>query len=289
MPPPPSSGVALLQLLAMAEHTPAITEGPDSAAAWAAFAQLQRLMYADRDRYVGDPAFVGVPVEGLLDEGYVAGRAALAAGLTGAATAGSPPGGVFRAPDATAEPSGTSHFVIVDAQGNAVSMTTTVESLFGSGRMAAGFFLNNQLTDFSFEPTRADGGAAANAVAPGKKPRSSMAPVIILDGEGQLVGLIGSPGGSAILAYNAKALIGIIDWGLPVQAAIDLPNLVARGPGFGADTGMFDASLLAQLEAMSIRLRPNTSENSGLHGAMWRNGRWDAGADPRREGVARTE
>ena len=289
VPPPPSSGVALLQLLAMAEQTPAIADGPDSAAAWAAFAQLQRLMYADRDRYVADPAFVGVPVEGLLDEGYVAGRAALAAGLTGAATAGSPPGGVFRAPDATAEPSGTSHFVIVDAQGNAVSMTTTVESLFGSGRMAAGFFLNNQLTDFSFEPTRADGGAAANAVAPGKKPRSSMAPVIILDGEGQLVGLIGSPGGSAILAYNAKALIGIIDWGLPVQAAIDLPNLVARGPGFGADTGMFDASLLAQLEAMSIRLRPNTSENSGLHGAMWRNGRWDAGADPRREGVARTE
>jgi gamma-glutamyltranspeptidase/glutathione hydrolase len=287
VPPPPSSGVALLQLLAMAQHTPAITEGPDSAAAWAAFAQLQRLMYADRDRYVADPAFVGVPVDGLLDDSYVAGRAALAPGLTGAATAGRPPGGVFRAPDATTEPAGTSHFVIVDAQGNAVSMTTTVESLFGSGRMAAGFFLNNQMTDFSFEPTRADGGAAANAVAPGKKPRSSMSPVIILDSEGRLVGLIGSPGGSAILAYNARALIGIIDWGLPVQEAINLPNLVARGPGFGADTQMFDASILTQLEARGISLRPNTSENSGLHGAMWRNGRWDAGADPRREGAVR--
>lgn len=289
VPPPPSSGVALLQLLAMAEHTPAITEGPDSAAAWAAFAQLQRLMYADRDRYVGDPAFVGVPVDGLLDATYVAERAALAPGLTGAATAGRPPGGVFRGPDATVEPAGTSHFVIVDADGNAVSMTTTVESLFGSGRMAAGFFLNNQLTDFSFTPTLADGRPAANAVAPGKKPRSSMAPVIILDGEGRLVGLIGSPGGSAILAYNAKALIGIIDWGLPVQDAINLPNLVARGGGFGADTSMFDAAILSRLEAMGIRLRPNTSENSGLHGAMWRGGRWDAGADPRREGVARTE
>lgn len=289
VPPPPSSGVALLQLLAMAEQTPAITEGPDSAAAWAAFAQLQRLMYADRDRYVADPAFVGVPVEGLLDPGYVAERAALAPGLTGAATAGRPPGGVFRAADNTNELAGTSHFVIVDAEGNAVSMTTTVESLFGSGRMAAGFFLNNQMTDFSFEPTRPDGGAAANAVAPGKKPRSSMAPVIILDREGRLVGLIGSPGGSAILAYNAKALIGIIDWNLPVQDAINLPNLVARGPGFGADTGMFDASVLSQLEAQGIRLRPNTSENSGLHGAMWRDGRWDAGADPRREGVARTQ
>ncbi len=289
VPPPPSSGVALLQLLAMAEHTPDITLGPDSAAAWAAFAQLQRLMYADRDRYVGDPAFVGVPVDGLLDETYVTERAALVPGLTGAATAGNPPGGVFRAPDATHEPAGTSHFVIVDAEGDAVSMTTTVESLFGSGRMAAGFFLNNQLTDFSFEPTLPDGGAAANAVAPGKKPRSSMAPIFILDGEGRLVGALGSPGGSAILAYDAKALIGIIDWGLPVQAAIDLPNLVARGPAFGADTGMFDASLLDQLEARGVRLSPNTSENSGLHGAMWRNGRWDAGADPRREGVVRTE
>lgn len=289
VPPPPSSGVALLQLLAMAEHTPDITLGPDSAEAWAAFAQLQRLMYADRDRYVGDPAFVGVPVEGMLDPAYVAGRAALAPGLTGAATAGRPPGGVFRAPDATTEPAGTSHFVIVDAEGNAVSMTTTVESLFGSGRMAAGFFLNNQLTDFSFEPRRADGGAAANAVAPGKKPRSSMAPVIILDGQGRLVGAIGSPGGSAILAYNAKALIGIIDWNLSVQDAINLPNLVARGSGFGADTGLFSAPVLSRLEARGIRLRPNTSENSGLQGAMWRNGRWDGGADPRREGVARTE
>lgn len=289
VPPPPSSGVALLQLLAMAEHTPAIVEGPDSPAAWAAFAQLQRLMYADRDLYVGDPAFVGVPVAGLLDETYVAERAALAPGLTGAATAGRPPGGVYHAPDATTEPAGTSHFVIVDAEGNAVSMTTTVESLFGSGRMAAGFFLNNQLTDFSFTPTGPDGQAAANAVAPGKKPRSSMAPVIILDGEGGLVGLIGSPGGSAILAYDAKALIGIIDWNLSVQAAIELPNLVARGPGFGADTQMFDPGVLRRLESLGIRLRPNTSENSGLHGAMWRNGRWDAGADPRREGVARME
>lgn len=289
VPPPPSSGVALLQLLAMAEHTPDITLGPDSAEAWAAFAQLQRLMYADRDRYVADPAFVGVPVDGLLDPAYVAERAALAPGLTGAATAGRPPGGVFRAPDATTEPAGTSHFVIVDAEGNAVSMTTTVESLFGSGRMAAGFFLNNQLTDFSFSPIQADGQPAANAVAAGKRPRSSMAPVIILDGEGRLVGMLGSPGGSAILAYNAKALIGVIDWNLSMQDAINLPNLVAKGPGFGADTGMFDASIVQQLQARGITLRPNTSENSGLHGAMWRNGRWDAGADPRREGVARTE
>ena len=228
VPPPPSSGVAVLQLLAMAERTPDISLGPDSAEAWTAFAQLQRLMYADRDRYVGDPGFVRVPVQGLLDPDYTAARAALAPGLTGAAEAGTPPGGAMAGPDATNEPAGTSHFVIVDAEGNTVSMTTTVESVFGSGRMAAGFFLNNQLTDFSFNPLRADGLPAANAVAAGKRPRSSMAPVLILDREGRLVGALGSPGGTSILAYNARALIAILDWGLPVQTAFDLPNLVAR-------------------------------------------------------------
>lgn len=289
VPPPPSSGVAVLQLLAMAEATPAIAGGPDDADAWAAFARLQRLMYADRDRYVGDPGFVGVPVEGLLDPGYVAGRAALAPGLTGAAEAGTPPGGVFNGPDATREPAGTSHFVIVDADGDAVSMTTTVESVFGSGRMAAGFFLNNQLTDFSFIPTRPDGGPVANAVAAGKRPRSSMSPIIILDRDGRFVGALGSPGGTSILAYNAKVLIGVLDWGLSMQAAINLPNLVARGDGFGADTAMFSPELRAALAERGIVLRENTSENSGLHGAIWRDGRWDGGADPRREGVARTQ
>ena len=291
VPPPPSSGVAVLQLLAMAEVTPAIAGGPDSAEAWTAFAQLQRLMYADRDRYVGDPAFVGVPVQGLLDETYVAERAALAPGLTGAAQAGTPPGGVFRAADATTEAAGTSHFVVVDDQGNAVSMTTTVESVFGSGRMAAGFFLNNQLTDFAFSPTDDQGRPMATAVAAGKRPRSSMSPVIVLDQQGRLVGAFGSPGGPSILAYNAKALIGTLVWGLPVQAAFDLPNLVARGNGFGADTDRFSPALREGLETNGIALRPNASENSGLHGGLWRQGpegwRWDGGADDRREGVVR--
>jgi gamma-glutamyltranspeptidase/glutathione hydrolase len=294
VPPPPSSGVAVLQLMAMAEHAPDLAEGPDSAAAWTAFAQLQRLMYADRDRYVGDPGFVGVPVQGLLDPTYVAERAALAPGLTGAAQPGTPPGGVLAGPDATHEPSGTTHFVIVDAAGNAVSMTTTVESVFGSGRMAAGFFLNNQLTDFSFAPTRADGGPAANAVAAGKRPRSSMSPIIVLDREGRLVGAFGSPGGPSILAYNTKTLIGVLEWGLPVQQAFALPNLVARGDGFGADTDRFPEAVREGMAARGITLRPNASENSGLHGGIWRqrpDGQWawDGGADDRREGVARTQ
>jgi len=293
VPPPPSSGVAVLQLLAMAEDRPELAEGPQSLAAWTAFAQLQRLMYADRDRYVGDPAFVGVPVQGMLDEDYVAGRADLVDGLVAPAAPGTPPGGILRGADATAEPSGTSHFFIVDAQGSAVSMTTTVESVFGSGRMAGGFFLNNQMTDFSFTPNEADGTPAANAPGPLKRPRSSMTPVIVLDSDGRLVGGLGSPGGSSILAYNAKALIGALVWGLPMQAAIDLPNLVARGTTVGADTDMFSAELRAGLSAAGIDLRPNATENSGIQGGLWRQGpsgwTWDGGADKRREGTARTE
>jgi len=294
VPPPPSSGVAVLQLLAMAEHTPELDGGPDSIGAWTAFAQLQRLMYADRDRYVGDPAFVGVPVQGLLDPTYVVSRAELAPTLTGAAQPGTPPGGSMPGPDATHEPHGTSHMVIVDAAGNAVSMTTTVESIFGSGRMAAGFFLNNQLTDFSFSPTRTDGGPAANAVAAGKRPRSSMSPIIVLDRQGRLVGAFGSPGGPSILAYNTKALLAVLDWNMPVAEAFALPNLVARGDGFGADTDRFSPALRDGLAANGIVLRPNASENSGLHGGIWRqrpDGQWawDGGADDRREGVARTQ
>ncbi|MFN4042457.1 MAG: gamma-glutamyltransferase family protein [Brevundimonas sp.] len=289
VPPPPSSGLALLQLLAMAEKTPDIQRGPNSPEAWVAFGRLQKLMYADRDRYVGDPAFARVPVQGLLDDGYVASRAALVPGLRGAPEAGNPPGGVFTGADATREPAGTSHFVVVDAQGNAVSMTTTVESIFGSGRMAGGFFLNNQLTDFSLTPTDAQGRPAANAVAAGKRPRSSMSPVIVLDRQGRFVAALGSPGGNSILAYNAKALIGVLDWGLPLQQAFDLPNLVVRGESVGADTALFDPAVRDALAEAGMALRPNASETSGLHGAVWRNGRWDGGADTRREGVARTQ
>ncbi|MFN4288507.1 MAG: gamma-glutamyltransferase family protein [Brevundimonas sp.] len=291
VPPPPSSGVALLQLLLMAEQVEALRDGPDSDMAWIAFGRLQRLMYADRDAFVGDPAFVRVPVTGLLSRDYVRERSLLwrDAALP---EAGDPPpdhhseAHASRGRDTTVEARGTSHFVVVDAAGNAVSMTTTVESIFGSGRMAGGFFLNNQLTDFAFTPTDAQGRPLANAPAPGKRPRSSMSPVIVLDAEGRLVGLMGSPGGNAILAYNAKALIGTLMWGLSMQEAIDLPNLVVRGASVGADTGQFPPARRAALAQAGMALRDNTAENSGLHGGLWRDGRWDGGADRRREGVA---
>ncbi|WP_269220123.1 gamma-glutamyltransferase family protein [Brevundimonas vesicularis] len=288
VPPPPSSGVALLEFLGMAEATPDLDKGATSPEAWVAFGRLQRLMYADRDRYIGDNDFVGVPIAGLLDPAYVASRAALAPQVNGPVEAGAPTGSPPRGADQTAEPGGTSHMVVVDAWGNAVSMTTTVESIFGNGRMVDGFFLNNQLTDFSFTPLE-DGHPAANAVAAGKRPRSSMTPVLILDRQGRLVGAIGSPGGSSILAYVAKALVGTLEWNLSMQEAIALPNLVVRGEMVGADTDMITPDIRDALAAAGMALKPNATETSGLHGAIWRDGRWDRGADPRREGVAVSE
>ena len=162
-------------------------------------------------------------------------------------------------------------------------MTTTVESIFGSGRMVDGFFLNNQMTDFNFAPRDADGRPAANAVAPGKRPRSSMTPAILLR-DGRFVGAIGSPGGSAILAYVGKALVGLLDWELDVQPAIDLPNLIARGATFNGEVDKFPPGVIEALRARGIELRPGQGEDSGIHGVFLRNGRLTGGADPRREG-----
>jgi gamma-glutamyltranspeptidase/glutathione hydrolase len=231
---------------------------------------------------------VRVPVEGLLAKDYLANRAALIGERAGPAPqAGRPAGAPALAADATLEPAGTSHFVVVDAAGNAVSMTTTVESVFGSGRMVGGFFLNNQLTDFSFSPVTADGAPAANAVAPGKRPRSSMAPAIVLDKDRRFVLAAGSPGGPAILAYNLKTLVGVLDWELPVQQAIALPNLIARGESYAAEAEKFAPGVVEGLAARGVTLRSGgAAEGSGLHGVQATPGGLIGGADPRREGVA---
>jgi len=285
VPPPPSSGVALLQLLAMLERTDIAARGPADPQAWFLFAEASRLMYADRDRYVGDPAFVAVPVAGLLAPDYVAARAALIGDRSGPPpAAGSPAGAQAAAADSTLEPVGTSHFIVGDAQGNVVSMTTTVESIFGSGRMVDGFFLNNQMTDFAFLPVDEQGRTAANAVAPGKRPRSSMVPLILLARDGRFAGAIGSAGGSAILAYVAKSLVAAVDWNLPMQQAIALPNLVARGTVYRGEVDKFAPPLLARLAERGIALQPGEGEDSGVHGVIVRNGRLDGGFDPRREG-----
>ncbi|CAN7200130.1 gamma-glutamyltransferase family protein [Phenylobacterium sp. LjRoot219] len=289
LPPAPSGGPAVLQTLGLLERTDIAARGPADPQAWYLFSQASRLAYADRDRYIGDPAFVEVPVEGMLSAGYLDARAALIGPIAGPAPApGTPPGAAARAPDRTREPAGTSHFVIVDAAGNVVSMTTTVESMFGSGRMVGGFFLNNQMTDFSFAPTTADGLPAANAVAPGKRPRSAMSPAIVLDRDGRFVAAVGSPGGPGIIAYNLKALVGVLAWRLPMQAAIDLPNLIARGQVYDAEIGKFAPGVVAGLAARGVQLTTGSgAEGSGLHGVEVVPGGLRGGADPRREGVAR--
>jgi gamma-glutamyltranspeptidase/glutathione hydrolase len=190
--------------------------------------------------------------------------------------------------DNTLEPTGTSHLIVRDADGNVVSMTTTVESIFGTGRMVDGFFLNNQLTDFSFKPTDGKGLPVANAVAPGKRPRSSMTPAILLTRDGKFAGAIGSAGGNSILAYVAKCLVAAVDWNMPMQDAIAAPNLVARGPNFQGEVTKFPPQVLEGLRQRGIDLRPGQGEDSGVTGVLIRDGRVDGGADPRREGVVLT-
>lgn len=283
VPPPPSSGVGTLELLGLLARTDIDKRGPNDPQAWFLFAEASRLMFADRDHFVGD---VAVPVKGLLDPGYLAARARLIGQVATPAPAhGEPSNAALVAPDETREPAGTSHFIVRDSDGNVVSMTTTVESIFGSGRMVDGFFLNNQMTDFSFSPVDPGGRASANAVAPGKRPRSSMTPLILLDRDGKFAGAIGSAGGNAILPYVVKSLVAAIDWNLPMQQALAQPNLVARGDGFYGEVTKFDPAILQALAARGIALRPGQGEDSGVHGVLIRDGRVDGGYDPRREGV----
>jgi gamma-glutamyltranspeptidase/glutathione hydrolase len=288
-PPPPSSGVSLLQLLAILERTDIAAGGPDDPETWFLFAEASRIMYADRDQFVADPAFAAVPVAGLLDPAYVDSRRRLIGAVAGPVPRpGQPALAPASAADATLEAAGTSHFIIRDRAGNVVSMTTTVESIFGSGRMVDGFFLNNQMTDFSFSPKDAQGRAAANAVAPGKRPRSSMVPLILLTRDGRFAGAIGSAGGSAILAYVAKSLVAAVDWKMEMQQAIAAPNLMARGANFQGEINKFPPPVLAGLRQRGIDLKPGQGEDSGVHGVLIRDGRIDGGFDPRREGVVLT-
>ncbi len=286
VPPPPSSGVALLEALAILDHTDIAKRGPADPQAWFLYIQALRLAYADRDKYVGDDTFVPVPVKGLLDPAYTASRAALIGTTAGPAPAyGVPPGAPKVGKDNTLEPGGTSHFVVVDSQGDVLAMTTTVESIFGDGRMVDGMVLNNQLTDFSFTPDNPDGTPAANAVAPGKRPRSTMVPAIVLTKDGRFYASIGSPGGNNILPYVLKTLVAVLDWNLPMQDAIALPNVAARGDAYGAESDRLAPGVVQGLMARGVNLGPARGENSGLHGVMVKDGVLTGGADPRREGV----
>ena len=285
VPPSPSGGPALLEMLGLLARTDIDKRGPTDAKAWFEMGQAMRLAYADRDRYLGDPAFVNEPIEGLLSAGYLDARAKLIGETAGSApSAGDPPGASAPGKDGTREAGGTSHFTVVDRQGNVAAMTTSVESIFGSGRMVGGFVLNNQLTDFSFAPVDREGRPTANRVEAGKRPRSAMTPVIVLK-DGRFFAAVGSPGGAAILAYNLKALVGVLDWRLSMQQAVALPNLIASGDRFNAEADKLGPEVVKGLGERGMNVSAGRGENSGLHGIMARGGALEGGADPRREGV----
>jgi gamma-glutamyltranspeptidase/glutathione hydrolase len=231
MGPPSAGGIAVLQMLGMLERAGFARALPHSAAAVHLFAEAGKLAFADRARYLGDPDFAPIPVSRLLNGEYLDRRARL---IGERAMRVAPPGDT--------EANGTSHFSIVDREGNVVAMTTTIESAFGSRIMVRGFLLNNELTDFDFVP------GTANEVAPRKRPRSSMAPTLVFDGHDKVRMALGSPGGPMIINYVAKVLVGTLDWGLDVQAAIALPNFGSRNGSTQLEQGPRYAALAAELK-----------------------------------------
>ena len=284
--PPSAGGVAVLQILGILERTPFARAAPNSADAVHYFADAGRLAYADRLRYIADPAFVPQPVAQLLSPAYLDQRARLIGERSiGRAQPGALVSRRSLGDAAETELAGTSHFSIVDRRGDAVAMSTTVEDAFGSRIMVRGFLLNNQLTDFSFAP-EADGQPVANRVEGGKRPRSSMAPVLVFDSGGRLRMIAGSPGGVTIINYVAKALVATLDWKLDVQAAASLPN-------FGSRNGPTELERGTVYELLEPQLRQRGHEvvaiefTSGLHLIERVKGGWRGGADPRREGIAR--
>ncbi len=288
MGPPSSGGVAVLQMLGMLEQYPIGLLQPGDTLAVHYFAEAGRLAFADRDLYLGDPAFTAVPVRGLLDPVYLKQRGALidARRSMGKAPPGRPEGVALALGEGVvADIPSTSHLVAVDGQGNAVSMTTTIEAEFGSKIFVRGFLLNNQLTDFSLAPTDDHGRPVANRVEPGKRPRSSMAPFAVFE-QGKLKMVLGSPGGSAIINYVAKTLVAMIDWKLDVQQAIALPNMGSRNKDTEIEEGTSLADREPALEAMghNVKLLPFPS---GVHAIVVGLDGLEGGADPRREGVAR--
>jgi len=288
MAPSSSGGIAVLQILGVLSRFDMAGVRPLSAQAVHLLSEAGRLAFADRNRYVGDDRFADVPTAGLVQADYLASRSRLIAPekSMGQARPGTPPGlRVAFADDPVDEVPGTSNIAIVDRWGNAVSMTTTIEAIFGSRVMVRGLLLNNQLTDFNFQPVE-DGRLAANAVAPGKRPRSSMAPFLVYGKDGALEMAVGSPGGSLIISYVAKTLVAALDWKLDIQSAIALPNMGSRNGPTEIEKGTELEATLATLKAMGHDARA-IDMPSGVQAIRRTKAGWEGGADPRREGLAR--
>jgi gamma-glutamyltranspeptidase/glutathione hydrolase len=287
MPPPSSGGITVLQILGILQRTGFNAAAPSSPEAVHLFAEAGRLAFADRRRYLGDPGFVAVPQQELLDEHYLDQRARLISSDKSLGSA--QPGDLTLAhvlgDDTAPELPATTHISIVDAHGNAVALTSSIEDAFGSRTMLRGFLLNNQLTDFSFQPDE-QGRPLANQVQGGKRPLSSMAPTLVFDAQGNLFAVLGSPGGAQIINYVAQALTALLDWHLTPEAALALPHYGSRnGPTeLEADTAV--TGLVPALQQLGHRVEMREM-NSGTHLIVREGGGWRGAADPRREGSAR--
>ena len=289
--PPPSSGIVHIMIPALYDE---LSDGSEKSIAdkIQVFVDAQRLAYADRDYFVGDPDFIDVPTRELIDPAYIRHRATQRFEPAQIPEHGDPGFASLAeqaawnwGSDATLEAAGTSHLAIIDGEGNAVSMTASVGYPYGSIRMTNGFFLNNEMTDFS-GTLAADGQSAANAIAPGKRPRSSMSPTIIFDENGDPMMLTGSAGGSSILAYSTKTILAIFDWGLSAQEAIDFPNVVARGETVGVEASAVGGQAIADdLAARGYSVQEGRGENSGLHIIVVTPDGMTGAADSRRHGT----
>lgn len=286
MPPPSSGGVTVLEIMGMLDAGRMARAAPVSVAAVHRFAEAGRLAFADRNRYLADPDYVTVPQRELLDPAYLKRRGRLidSAKSMGKAAPGQVEFGARAEDDAPELPS-TTHLSIVDADGNAVAFTSSIEDAFGSRVMTRGLLLNNQLTDFSFRFGQ-DGRLAANRVEPGKRPLSSMAPTMVFDRRGRLLLVLGSPGGSRIINYVARTLIAVLDWNLPLDAALALPHYGSRNGPTELERGTAAAALKPGLEALGHAVAV-VDMTSGLHAIRRVPGGWEGAADPRREGSAR--
>lgn len=285
---PSSAGVALLQILGILEHFDVAAMSPDSPEFIHLYAEASRLAFADRQYYLGDPAFTHVNEQALIDKYYLAKRAQLIHQDRAMAEAlpGDPSGPIEieDAPPVEEDPeTGTSHLSVVDGQGNAVALTGSIEAPFGSRMIAEGLMLNNQLTDFDFDPMLSDRWSP-NRVEPGKRPRSSMAPTLIFSPDGELAYVIGSRGGSRIIGYVAKTMIGVLDWRLSLQRAIDLPNVLHRGERLELEAGTNLGERVEALQALEHRVDLIELE-SGVHGIERVDEGWRGAADKRMEGA----
>ncbi len=288
MGPPSSGATTVIAILKQLEPFDLTATGPNSPISWHLFAESQRLAYADRERYLADSDYVPVPVEWLLDPDYLAQRATLisAASTMAAVQPGIAPRTARAPPDGNEPPEyGTSHFVVIDSAGNAVSYTSTIEGAFGSGLMFGGFYLNNELTDFSFSPSD-EGRTIANRVEGGKRPRSSMAPTVVYGPDGQMIYVLGAAGGGTIPTQVAKTLIGLIDFKLPLNEALALPQLYSPGDVVVIEEGTMLVSMVDDLQALGHANVMARSLPLKTNAAQWTPDGWIGAADPRSEGAS---